>query len=54
LAEEAIQQILNQYLKIAVKEANQAGYLKGLVDVDKIKNQVKDKIEGKLKNLGIF
>lgn len=54
LAEEAIQQILNQYLNIAVKEANQAGYLKGLVDVDKIKNRVKDKIEGKLKNLGIF
>lgn len=56
LAEEAIQQILNQYLNIAVKEANTAGYLRGLidVDVDKIKNQVKDKIEGKLKNLGGF
>jgi hypothetical protein len=50
LAKDAIKQILTQYLNIASKQANSAGFLEGLsgVNIEDVKQQAKDKIEGEI------
>lgn len=57
LAEEAIKQIITQYLHIAQNTAQSSGYLKGLagVDVQKEVDNIKTKAENKIKGeLGGF
>jgi hypothetical protein len=52
LAKDAIKQILTQYLDIASKKANTAGFLQGMtgINIEETKKQVKEKIETEVKN----